>query len=141
VNHLRRLGSQVWANLHVISVALYLAMSVIPATAGSNLDRYDFRWGWVAAGWIGVLLCVVAVVRPPRWRLIAGGWASSFIVLRAVYVEWRFGALVPWSSMALAFALAIGIAWSWGRPPTGGGKIHFELVDGPRSRGRRRTDR
>ena len=121
MTHLRRL----WANLHILTVGVYLLLSVIPATSGKSLRFYDLRPVWIGTAVVAAVLCF-ASIRWTRCRVVAGALASSYIVVRAVYLEWQFGELAPWSSFAVSIALAVSIAWSWGRPPIVGKTIDFD---------------
>lgn len=106
-------------------MAIYLLSSITPALTSNNFySAYDFVPAWVIWAILATAATVVSVWSP-RWRVAAGAMAASYIFLRAVYVEWQFGARAPWSSFALSVALAMSIAWSWGRPPIKGHRVDF----------------
>lgn len=112
---LRRL----WAGLPKLAVGAYCLLSVAPGFASKSFPQYDGRWGWVVWAVAAGVSCLVAAVRIDcrRCRLNAAALACSYIFARAVYSRWQYPMLSPWASFVQSLALAVCIAWSWGRPP------------------------
>lgn len=113
----RAVAAILWASLAQVMVGVYLVSTVTPGLTSSNFfSSYDVVPLWVIGALAAAAATFVSVFRF-KWRPTAGAMAAVYILLRAVYVELVFGARAPWSSFLLSLALAVSIAWSWGRPP------------------------
>ena len=125
---IRKLPGRLGGSLPTLAVAVFVGSTITPGVASKSFPRYDLRWLWVAWAIATVIACVCAAVGNPkakRCRLAAAALSSTYILTRAVYVQWRFGQLAPWSALFESLALATCIAWAWGRPPVIRGTIQF----------------